>query len=367
MPRSILHVAQPLDGGIPRVVSDLVVDQIARGWAVSVACPAESRLQALALTAGARCLRWDAERAPRMSTLVEVRRLMRVVGEVRPDLVHLHSAKAGLAGRLGLRGRLPTVFEPNAWSFEAANRLRPAVVAWERRAARWSDVLLCVSESERRQGEAAGVRGRYVVALNGVNVRAFSPATDAERSTARTRLGLSTAPLAVLVGRLCAQKGQDVIVDAWAAVRARVPGARLALVGDGPMRTALEGRACPGVTLEGARDDVADWLVAANVVVQPSRWEGMSLALLEALASSRGVVVTDVEGMREVVGTQAGAVVTPGDRAGLVDAVARRLAEPEIADAEGRAGRALVEASHDVRDTTARVADLYDAVLERRR
>ncbi|NEA48622.1 glycosyltransferase, partial [Streptomyces sp. SID10815] len=70
--------------------------------------------------------------------------------EVRPDLVHAHSAKAGLAGRLAVRGRIPTVFQPHAWSFEAVGGATAALaLRWERWGTRWAARTVCVSEAER--------------------------------------------------------------------------------------------------------------------------------------------------------------------------------------------------------------------------
>ena len=87
----------------------------------------------------------------------------------------------------------------------------------------------------------------------------------------------------------------------------------------------------------GAVDDVRDWLAAADVVVLPSRWEGLSLAVLEALATGRAVVVNDVPGLGEVVPASAGARVPPGDIAALAAAVADRLTDPSLVRAEGTA------------------------------
>jgi glycosyltransferase involved in cell wall biosynthesis len=151
------------------------------------------------------------------------------------------------------------------------------------------------------------------------------------------------------------------LLDVWPRVRARVPGARLALVGGGEDGAALAARAVDGVMLTGERDDVPDWLAAATVVAQPSRWEGMSLSVLEALARARPVVATDVQGMAEAIGS-AGAVVPLDDPAALAEAIAARLADPARADAEGRAGRERVERDHDRRRQLARLLAVYDEV-----
>ncbi len=271
--------------------------------------------------------------------------------------MHLHSAKAGLAGRLLLRGRVPTVFQPHAWSFEAVTGpVHAATLGWERAAARWTSLLVCVSAAERQTGLDQGIRAAAVVVPNGVDLTRLTPAGRPERAAARAALGLDPeAPTAVCVGRLARQKGQDVLLQAWPRVRAGVPDATLVLIGDGPDRAALERSLPAGVSLVGDSDDVASWLAAADVVVVPSRWEGMALVPLEAMARARSVVASDVTGVRESVPTTAGAIVPPGDAGSLAAAVLERLDGTVEADAEGRRGRANVESGHDLALTTARI------------
>jgi glycosyltransferase involved in cell wall biosynthesis len=364
VPLRVLHVAQPVDGGVPRVVRDLSADQVPRGWDVAVACPAASELRGFALAAGARHVQWEASRAPGPAVAREAITLGRLVRALDPDLVHLHSAKAGLAGRLALRGRVPTVFQPHSWSFEAVRGAqRAAAIGWERLGARWADAVVCVSADERARGRAVGVRARWAILPNGVDLERLTPADAAERAAARARLGLGDGPAAVLVGRISEQKGQAAAVRMWPLVRARVPGAQLVLVGDGPGRTALAG---PGVLAVGDSRDVGGWLAAADVVAIPSLWEaGLSLAAMEAMARARPVVAYDVAGMRDGVG-DGGAVVAVGDETALVDALVARLADPALVAREGAAGRRIVAELHDVRRTSAAAAALYDAVLARR-
>ncbi|MEU0444640.1 glycosyltransferase [Streptomyces tendae] len=367
----VLHVTQPADGGVARVVADLTRAQLAAGLRVTVACPSGSladRLRAL----GAAVRHWPATRSPGPALVPEVRRLCRVIEDVRPDLVHAHSAKAGLAGRLAVRGRIPTVFQPHAWSFEAVGG--PAArlaLGWERWSGRWTARTVCVSEAERLRGVRAGLRGPWSVVPNGVDLAGFH--TDApgyghdDQVGPRLRHGVAAdTPLVVCVGRLCRQKGQDVLLDAWQSVLARVPDARLVLVGDGPDRARLAARAPASVLLTGAVGDAAAWYRAADLVVLPSRWEGMALAPLEAMACGRPVVVTDVDGAREGLPSALvpHCLVPPGDPAALADATAALLLDAPLRASLGRRGRAHVRSAHDVRHTTAAVTALYRDLLD---
>ncbi|MER6322297.1 glycosyltransferase [Streptomyces coelicoflavus] len=381
----VLHLTQPVDGGVARVVTDLTRAQLAAGMRVAVACPDGSladRLRSL----GADVRSWPATRSPGPALVPEVRRLVRVLEDVRPDLVHAHSAKAGLAGRLAVRGRIPTVFQPHAWSFEAVGGTAGLLaLGWERWAARWAARTVCVSEAERLRGVRAGLRGPWSVVPNGIDLTRFDtdapgeapedpaepgdssdPGDPGDPGGVRLRHGIGPdAPLAVCVGRLCRQKGQDLLLSTWETVRARVPGARLVLVGDGPDRARLAARAPASVVFAGTVADATAWYRAADLVVLPSRWEGMALAPLEAMACGRPVVVTDVDGAREGLppALVPHCLVPPADPAALAGAVAALLLDAPLRASLGRRGRAHVRSAHDVRRTAAAVAALYDGLL----
>lgn len=358
-PPHVLHVSQPTTEGVAAVLLGYVQDQVARGWDVTVACPVEGWLGDAVRAAGARVVPWEARRSPGPTVVPELRRLRRVVREARPDVVHLHSAKAGLAGRLAVRGQVPTLFQPHAWSFSAVRGpMRRAALRWERHALRWTTELVCVSREEQRLGRAHGLVAPTTIAHNGVDLERFRPRTPAARRATRRRLGLADVPTVVCVGRLTQQKGQVDLLDAWSRVHALVPHAQLVLVGDGPDREDLERRAAAltGVHLVGSRTDVDAWLAAADVVAAPSHWEGMAVAPIEAMASGRSVVGTHATGMVDSVPPRAGVLVDVGDARDLADHLVARLVDPERAAAEGEAGRAHVEAHHDGRASAREVA-----------
>lgn len=366
-PPRILHVTQPSDGGVARYVELLSQDQLARGFTVSVATPGSGPLAARLAALGVPSLDWPAQRNPGPGVVGELARLQQLITAYAPTLVHAHSSKAGLVTRLLLRGRRPTIFQPHGWSWLAAPRpLVPASRAWERRAAGWCDRLVCVSEAERQMGEAAGVAARWTVARTGVDLARFRPAAPLQRLAARTELGLPAGPLAVFVGRLSWAKGPDRLVGAWPRVRAAVPEATLVLVGDGEMLGSLRAAAGPGVIVAGPSPDVRGYYAAADLVVAPSRWEALSLALLEAAASGCCLVSTDVPGAREVLGTESSAVVRIGpaqDASQLIAAIVSRLADPALRRAEAAVTTGRVRTNFDQRRTFAQLAGLVEELV----
>ncbi|MEU6211110.1 glycosyltransferase family 4 protein [Streptomyces sp. NPDC047023] len=377
-PTTVLHLVQPVEGGVARVVTDLVRAQTAAGIRAVVGCPPGGTLGDAARSAGAEVLTWRAGRSPGPTLPAELLGARRLLRRVRPDLLHAHSAKAGLAGRLAARGTLPTVFQPHAWSFDAVGGATAALaLRWERYGARWADRVLCVSEAERRAGETEGITAHWTVIRNGVDLGHFTPGEPGpgrDRTPARAALPLppgfaGDGPLAVCVGRICPQKGQDVLLRAWPETSATVPGARLVLVGDGPDTERLRVTAPPGVHFAGAAADIRPWLRAADLVVLPSRWEGMALAPLEAMACGRPVLVTDVSGARESLPPGQGrlCLVPPEDPTALAKALGRLLAEPRLLAELGEQARQHARTDFDVRRTTDAVTGLYHELLGRPR
>lgn len=351
-----------------RVVLDQVKAQIAQGFTVTVACPPGTQLASEAALLDCELTAWPAVRNPLSQLVRESRLLAGIVAAVRPDVVHAHSAKAGLVARMVLRGRVPTVYQPHAWSFEAADsRACALALRWERWAARWTHRVVCVSEAERHRGEQAGIRAPWSVVLNGVDLDRFAVDTDplgARRDLPELAALPSDALTVVCVGRLCLQKGQDTLLTAWSRVAERVPAARLVLVGDGPAEEQLRRAAPASVTFAGAVEDTAPWYRAADLVVLPSRWEGIAVAPLEAMATGRAVVVTDVDGARESLPPDHHelGLVPPDDPSALADAVVRLLERADLRSVQGESGRRHVVGRFDVRRAGAAIAEVYREV-----
>ena len=353
----VLLVSQPVTDGVAVCVRDLAAAGVAAGVDVTVACPAGGDLPGWATGAGASWERVDMGRAPAPGDAAAAARVRRLAAD--RDVVHLHSSKAGAVGRLALaatpRGRRPgSAFTPHGWSWLVGGRLAPAYRAAERALAGVTDTVVCVSGDELDGGRAvlgrAAARARVIE--NGVDVERFSPGGEAAARDGD--------PLLVCVGRLARQKGQDVAVDALARMADR--RARLRLVGTGPEAAAVADRAAAAgvadrVELVGAVPDPAPHLRAADVVLVPSRWDGLSLALLEAMAAGAAVVATRVSGASVLDGV--GLLVPPDDPGALAAAADRLLAHPDERARLGAAARARAVERFDVRRSVAATLDLW--------
>ena len=283
----VLHVSGPTTGGVATVAASYVRDQVERGWNVTVACPSHGDLGYAAREAGATVRWWRAE--PHDSTLPgAVARLNRIVRETRPDVVHLHSGKAGLAGRLVVRDRIPTVYQPHAWPFLAhRGGAQGASVRWERFAARWATELVCVSATERQLGESLGLHAPTAVIPNGIDLTVYRPADGRDRIHARKLLGLDDVPTLMCVGALTVQKGQQDLLADWPEVRERVPDAlRVEPV---PAERSHLG-AVPGDPDGGGPPDIAELYAAWRGSVGRPADEGLVAAFraVVARAENRG-------------------------------------------------------------------------------
>lgn len=357
----ILHVTQATEsGGLVNVVLNILRDQVDRGWDVHLACPGDGELlgAATAIT-GVIVHPWPSVRSPFRNLIRESRDMHRIVRSIDPQIIHLHSSKAGLVVRLAVRGRIPTVLQPHAWSFEAVTGpTKWAALHWERFAIRWTTGTLCVSDGEARVGVVGRTLARRsTVVYNGIDLHMWAPRS---RYQARERLDIDhEARVVVLVGRLVPQKGQDVALTAWPLVRSRVPGALLYLVGEGPDETALRHMDQTGVHLVGAANPL-DWYAASDLVLVPSRWEGMPLVILEAMACGRPIVTTDVAGAAESVGPHS-AVIPIDDPESLATAVVATLHDTTGSEAQARALRDRAEELFDVSASCAGTA-AFDAL-----
>jgi glycosyltransferase involved in cell wall biosynthesis len=235
-----------------------------------------------------------------------------------------------------------------------------------------ASAFIAVSAPIHAELEGAGIPAARIRAIpNGVDTRRFAPPGPAERRRLRRDLGLPPVPVVVYAGRLSPEKGVDVLVDAWAEARRRGVVATLCVVGDGPERGALERRArdrgvLGAVRFAGAIADVAPWLRAAEALVLPSRTEGLSVALLEAMSCGLPVVATDVGGTRAAAGGAA-VLVPPADPRALAEALAAVLADPARAALLGEAARRRVLSRYGIGLVARRHLDLYREVAAARR
>jgi glycosyltransferase involved in cell wall biosynthesis len=318
-PSGVTLVLGTSAGGVGRHVRSLAGRFVADGMRVVVAGP-EPTQQTFDFTgAGATFV---PVRITRPGTeALAVPALRRVTAGV--DVVHAHGLRAGLAAVLsGCRPLVVTLHN----AVLNGGPGRALLAAGERVVAHGADVLLGVSPDLVERARALGAKDARFVP-----VAAPRLVPTREVPAVRAELGLSSGQALILcVARLHPQKGLPVLLQASSRWAGLDPAPLLAVVGDGPLAATLADQiaaAAAPVRLLGRRDDVADLIRAADVVVLPSRWEGWPLVLSEALQLGRPIVATRVGGVADLV-RDAAVLVPAGDADALAAAVAGLVERP---------------------------------------
>jgi len=283
----------------------------------------------------------------------------------RPHLVHTHSSKAGIVGRLAAwRAGVPGIVHTNHglpfYEFQPWP-VRAAYWALEKLATAVSHKVVCVGEEMRRKSIRArlGPPRLFEVVPSGIEVERFLAARSVRGS-----LGIpEDVPVAGVVSRLARHKGHRYLVEA------APPGVHLLFVGGGEERERLERR----VAERGLRatftghvqpDRVPDLIASMDVLVHPSLWEGLPRAAVEALLTARPVVAFDCDGAREVVlDGVTGRLVRPEDTEGLRVAVRDVLSRPDRGRSLGEEGRRRFRDRFDWRAAAERLDGIYRELL----
>jgi glycosyltransferase involved in cell wall biosynthesis len=289
-----------------------------------------------------------------------LRRVVREMRDFRPQIVHTHTAKAGVIGRLAARyARVPhTVHTFHGHLLHGYFRpsVTRAVVLTERALARGTDRLVAVGSQVRDELLAAriGRRDQYVVVPPGIRL----PPPPA-RADARRTLGLAADGFVIaFVGRLTTVKRPERVVEVASRLRARGHNVTVVVTGDGDRLEDLRGAAAAAgedVRFLGWRADVETVYAAADVALLTSDNEGMPVSLIEAALSGCPAVTTDVGSAREVVVDGVTGLVTPVDVDALTAAVERLIGDRSLVARMGRAASERAEkefsAARLVRDT----------------
>ena len=363
----IVHVVENLDrGGLERTVVDLIASQRDAGHECRVICLFKLGLLARELLASG--VRVDACGKRRGLDLRALRRARALIRQSPDAVIHTHNAMAHYYAVLASLG-LPVKCRINT-RHGMGGRTRSGRQEWlYRQSLRGTDYAVAVCEAARQRFAADGMHPRRALLSvpNGIRLERFRPADDVARQSLVAELGLPTGSRIIgTVGRLQPVKDHALLLRAFAKVRVQVPEAALVIVGDGPLRAALEAQAeqaglSDALRFMGDRHDVPRLLTGMEVFALTSTSEGYSVALLEACASSLPIVATDVGGNREIVrhGIN-GRLVPSGDTAAIATALIALLRGGEQAAAMGRAGYAWAQAEASFRTMAERYHGLYD-------
>lgn len=291
-----------------------------------------------------------------------------------PVIVHTHSSKAGILGRLAARaaGVRHVVHTIHGFGHPAFRRawMRQVAIAAERYLAPRTSRFIAVSKANIEDGERLGLFKKTPVELirSGFDLAPFRD-TAPTREEARRALGLR--PDAIIIGTVACLKPQKApldFVEAAARVARSHPDVEFVIAGDGELRDAVLARIARQnltgrIHLLGWRDDVPVVLRALDLFWLTSRWEGLPRAVVQAMAAGVPVIATGADGVRDVIEDGVtGLTVAPGDITGIVGRTERLLDDPDYAARLADAARTIPD-EFNVHLMAARLESLYDRLL----
>ena len=294
-------------------------------------------------------------------------RFYRLLRKLRPAVLHTWMFHANIPGRI--IGRIAGV--PNIISSERIMGLESKCrLRLNRLTVPLADRVICVSSNvaDFARDRIHLPDAKLVVIPNGIDMASFENLPTREEVRAAEALPTDQFILAS-IGRPRPQKGYDILIDAFGRLAPSYPKAQLLFVGDGPDRPFLQEKAnqlglSERVTFLGDRIDIPRLLPALDIVVLPSRHEGMPNVALEAMAAGLPVVATTVGGIPEVVDrARTGLLVPPENPAELASALCTILENPDLARKMGASGRQRIEENFDIQQTVARTEQLYASLL----
>lgn len=354
----IALVVEPPDGGVAQHVRDLAVGLPSHGYEPVIFCPPKfAHIDELRRVCEVRTVPF---RRDYTHPHHDARALARLVRDLRGSaLVHSHSAKSGVLGRMAARlCGLPAVYTPHGFPFvgEMSSARRTFGKAVERRLAPSTAALICVCQFEADLAVEQGLRPRSIAVVH----NGCPPAPQAE--TAALPEGLVVGA----VSTLRPAKALHILLEAMSTVVAAMPEANLVIAGEGPLEGELHSQA-DRLGLDVAwlpfEPPAARYLCGFDLYVLSSAWEAFPIGPLEAQACGVPQVVTDVGGTRESVVAETGIVVPPGDPAALAAAIIDLLKDPNRRTAMRAASRARYAQRFTVEQMVARTAEVYDGVL----
>ena len=296
--------------------------------------------------------------------------LEKLLRDLQPDILHCHMFHANVLGRrTARRVGVPYVI---ATVHIAERRWRPWRFWLERKTDPLGDITVCVSNAvlEFQAGKTRIARNRFTVIPNGIDTSRFAQPSR-PRAEVRAELGIGAdAKVIGSVGRLDRQKGYRYLLEAFAGIARALGDVELVIAGDGPelgMLRSLAARlgCAERVHLVGRRTDVPELLHAFDVFAMPSLFEGLPLALIEAMAAGVPVVASAVDSVPEVLGAgeaggRVGRLVRPAEPAALAEALRDVLENPSPERTER--ARARARRQYDVETMVERYAELYDSI-----
>jgi glycosyltransferase involved in cell wall biosynthesis len=374
-----MYVMQVVDslhgGGAELSILETVPGLASRGVKTSIVAlladdgSLENRIKGLGIT----CIRL--RKSDPLGVVLELRKF---IGSERPDLVNTTLLFSNLAGRIAARiTRTPVVTALPNEDYGPEHRANSPYGAWCVRAVQAADLITapltkrfhaCSADVARVMSRRLRIpQDRIQVVYPGRDPARLGVPTPDRRLQVRSALSVGArAPLVLSVGRLDRQKGVETTIAAFRRLLIRMPDAVLLVAGRPGNASAVveaEAQRTPAVRLLGHRTDVPDLMCAADVLSFPSRWEGLGIALIEAMALRLGIVASNIAPVAEAIGDTGWPLVRPDDPEALAGKLISVLEGGTVNEARKDAGERRFKALFSADAAADAMAQLYSDVL----
>lgn len=288
--------------------------------------------------------------------------ITQLIHDIKPDIIHTHSSKAGILGRLAAkRLGVRNVFTAHGWAFADGTPLTRKLIGipTEYIAAKWCDRIITVSQADKDLAVKYKIcrQEKITVVHNGITDIEQSPVAKDQTRT----------PVLTMVARLAPQKNFIGLIDALSSIKEPY---LLQIVGDGPdlekvKRHAKQLAIDKNISFMGSRSDVPEILAETDIFILSSDWEGYPISILEAMRAGLPIICTRVGGTPEaVINEKNGLLVSRGDTQALAFAISRLIINTQERQEFGRNSRALFEQQGTTEIMLKKIIETYNSILK---
>jgi glycosyltransferase involved in cell wall biosynthesis len=368
----VIHNFLPVIGGAERVLAALSPELMKNNVEVNILTRRQPATSAFELISGVPVFRLSSKGPKAFASLSFTFSALRMIWKLKPDIVHSHimfsPATIGLIAKLILKtGFVITVHRSGPAPYGEIERLKQLFMGNFRLKLfrRYADRFIVISREIDAELSAAGIQEKErVIIPNAVDTDYFSPLSYDEKQKLKQNLRLNSNHIAIFTGRLSPEKQVHLLLSIWPAIRKVHSDAMLLIVGDGPEAEKLKGNAPDGVVFTGGVNDTKPFFQAADIFVLPSLAEGLSIAMLEAMASALPAVVTGLAGATDIITHKKnGWLIPPGNVPLLEQGIIELFSDDRIRDSIGRQGREHVISNYSITSAERELRNLYYQII----
>lgn len=295
----------------------------------------------------------------------------KIVEEENIDLIHAHGTRANSNTFYAAKSlKIPLIYTVHGWSFhpDQSKMVKMIRTQSERLLVALANKTICVSKSNLEEGKTKFNMPRAVVVLNGINQVKFNP--DKPHNDIRVELGIDKDVILVgYIARITAQKAPFTFLRAISALPDNLP-VKFLIVGDGDLKPemlalAKELKLEDRIVFQDFRSDIPDILAAMDIFCLPSLWEGLPIALLEAMAMRKAIIASEIDGINDLIVHMKNGLLVPVLKPGLLkDAIETLVSDTGLRERLGKEAGVTINEKYNVQLMTENIEKVYREILE---